>query len=114
MGMKEKTGLAKVRARSTAIAATVFLLPTILLIIVYMIYPIIDTFVISMYKWNGISSDRVFIGFTNWQNLLADGEFWTSFGHNVIVMVFSILLQIPIGLLLATFLDALGKEGQRL
>ena len=49
--MKEKTGLAKVRARSTAIAATVFLLPTILLIIVYMIYPIIDTFVISMYKW---------------------------------------------------------------
>ena len=43
--MKEKTGLAKVRARSTAIAATVFLLPTILLIIVYMIYPIIDTFV---------------------------------------------------------------------
>ena len=67
--MKEKTGLAKVRARSTAIAATVFLLPTILLIIVYMIYPIIDTFVISMYKWNGISSDRVFIGFTNWQNL---------------------------------------------
>ena len=108
--MKEKTGLAKVRARSTAIAATVFLLPTILLIIVYMIYPIIDTFVISMYKWNGISSDRVFIGFTNWQNLLADGEFWTSFGHNVIVMVFSILLQIPIGLLLATFLDALGKK----
>ena len=89
MGMKEKTGLAKVRARSTAIAATVFLLPTILLIIVYMIYPIIDTFVISMYKWNGISSDRVFIGFTNWQNLLVDGEFWTSFGHNVIVMVFS-------------------------
>ena len=110
MGMKEKTGLAKVRARSTAIAATVFLLPTILLIIVYMIYPIIDTFVISMYKWNGISSDRVFIGFTNWQNLLVDGEFWTSFGHNVIVMVFSILLQIPIGLLLATFLDALGKK----
>lgn len=68
------------------------------------------TFVISMYKWNGISSDRVFIGFTNWQNLLVDGEFWTSFGHNVIVMVFSILLQIPIGLLLATFLDALGKK----
>ena len=106
--MKEKTGLAMVRARSTAIAATVFLLPTILLIIVYMIYPIIDTFVISMYKWNGISSDRVFIGFTNWQNLLVDGEFWTSFGHNVIVMGFSILLQIPIGLLPGRP----GEEGQ--
>ena len=62
MGMKETNGLAKVRARSTAIAATVFLLPTILLLIVYMVYPIIDTFVISAYKWNGISSDRIFIG----------------------------------------------------
>ena len=42
------------------------------------------------------------------------GKFWTSFGHNVIVMVFSILLQIPIGLLLATFLDALGKKANAL
>ena len=37
-------------------------------------------------------------------------NFWNSFIHNVIVMIFSILLQIPIGLLLATFLDAGGRK----
>ena len=58
-------GLAKVRRKRTAIAATVFLLPTFILIAVYFIYPIIDTFVISAYKWNGISSDRTFIGLQN-------------------------------------------------
>lgn len=110
MGMKETNGLAKVRARSTAIAATVFLLPTILLMIVYMVYPIIDTFIISAYKWNGISSDRIFIGLQNWQTLVTDSQFWTAFSHNVIVMVCSIILQIPIGMLLATFLDATGKK----
>ena len=102
--------LAAVRRKRTAVAATVFLLPTFLLIIVYFIYPIIDTFVISTYKWNGISSNRTFIGMQNWVTLVKDKNFWDAFKHNVIIMVFSILLQIPIGMLLATFLDAGGRK----
>ena len=103
-------GLAQARAKSTAEAATVFLIPALLLITIYIIYPVIDTFVISGYKWNGISSDRIFIGTENWVSLFKDEMFWKSFKHNLIVMVFSILLQIPMGMLLATFLDAGGKK----
>ena len=102
--------LAKARAKSTTIAATVFLLPALLLIVIFMIYPVIDTFVTSTYKWNGISADKIFVGFDNWKTLFKDTNFWNSFIHNVIVMIFSILLQIPIGLLLATFLDAGGRK----
>ena len=102
--------LAKARAKSTTIAATVFLLPALLLIVIFMIYPVIDTFVTSTYKWNGISADKIFVGFDNWKTLFKDMNFWNSFIHNVIVMIFSILLQIPIGLLLATFLDAGGRK----
>ena len=112
--MSQKTennhSLAKVRRKRIAIAASVFLLPTFLLIAVYFIYPVIDTFVISAYKWNGISSNRTFIGIQNWVTLVHDKNFWDAFGHNVVIMVFSILLQIPIGMLLATFLDAGGKK----
>lgn len=92
------------------IAAAVFLFPALFLILFYMVYPIVDTFVISGYSWNGISADRTFIGLKNWVTLLKDKSFWAAFGHNVIVMVFSILIQIPIGMLLATFLDAGGKK----
>ena len=107
----ENTGsLAKVRKKKVAEAATVFLFPALFLIAVYFIYPVIDTFVISTYKWNGISSNRTFIGFQNWVTLVKDKNFWAAFGHNVVIMVFSILLQIPIGMLLATFLDAGGKK----
>ncbi|MBR6159116.1 MAG: sugar ABC transporter permease [Lachnospiraceae bacterium] len=112
--MAQKTennnSLAKVRSQRIAVAAAVFLAPAILLIAVYFIYPIIDTFIISTYKWNGISSNRTFIGIQNWVTLVKDGNFWAAFGHNVVIMVFSILLQIPIGMLLATFLDAGGKK----
>ena len=107
---EQNSSLAKVRQKRTAIAATVFLFPTFLLIAVYFIYPVIDTFVISAYKWNGISSERTFIGIENWVTLIKDSNFWMAFWHNVVIMVFSILLQIPIGMLLATFLDAGGKK----
>ena len=103
-------GLAQAKAKSTAKAATVFLLPALLLIAIFIIYPVIDTFVISGYKWNGISAGRIFIGLDNWKALLKDAMFWESFSHNLIVMVFSILIQIPLGMLLATFLDAGGKK----
>lgn len=107
---KNTNGLARAREKSTTKAAAVFLFPALFLIVVYMLYPVIDTFVTSAYSWNGISSDKLFIGLKNWQTLFTDTTFWSSFGHNVVVMIFSILLQIPIGMLLATFLDAGGKK----
>ena len=108
--MQKTNQLARVETRNTAIAATVFLIPAIALIIIYMVYPIIDTFVTSQFQWNGISSDKISIGLENWKTLINDSKFWDAFKHNVIVMVFSILLQIPIGMLLATFLDAGGRK----
>ena len=53
----------------------VFLIPALALIAIYMIYPVIDTFITSGYKWNGISSDRIFVGLDNWKKLLTDGSF---------------------------------------
>ncbi len=110
MPERKTNSLAKARARSTATAATIFLAPAILLILIFMVYPVIDTFVTSTYKWNGISSDKIFVGLGNWATLLKDKSFWSAFGHNLVVMVFSILLQIPIGMALATFLDAGGRK----
>lgn len=102
--------LALARARSTRKAATVFLIPIFLIIIIFIVYPIIDTFITSTYKWNGISADKTFTGAANWIKLLTDGDFWHAFRNNLIVMVCSIVLQMPIGILMATFLDAGGKK----
>ena len=111
MATAQKTNsLGAAKARSTAKAASVFLLPAILLIALYILYPIFDTFYLSGFKWNGISSARQFTGLDNWKTLLTDSNFWAAFQHNIIIMICSILLQIPIGVLLATFLGAGGKK----
>lgn len=107
---EKKKSLAKTRQRTTRIAATVFLLPVMLIIAIYIIYPIISTFDISLYDWNGISAKKMFVGLGNWKTLLNDRSFWAAFKNNIILVICSICTQIPLGLLLATFLDAGGKK----
>lgn len=98
------------RQKSTRIAAAVFLSPVILLMFIYIIYPIFSTFEISLHEWNGISANKVFIGLENWKVLVEDKVFWKAFLNNIILMVCSILLQMPIAIALATFLDAGGRK----
>lgn len=102
--------LAKIQKRETAVATTIFLLPVILLLIVFIFYPIIDTFFISFYKWNGISPVKTMVGFRNWEKLLHDQAFWSAFKNNIVVMLLSVLIQIPIGLGLATMIEFGGKK----
>mgnify|MGYP004446177295 CR=1 FL=1 len=105
-----KNSLAARRQRSINICAAVFLLPVVILMSVFLFYPIVQTFVNSTMKWNGISADKAFIGISNWKKLVADSDFWRAFLNNVKIMVLSLLFQMPIGILLATFLDAGGKK----
>lgn len=102
--------LLKQRQRATRKAAAIFLAPVIILLIVFIFYPILDTFNTSLYKWNGISSSKSFIGLGNWSTLVKDGSFWIAFRNNIEIMILSIVIQIPIGLALATFLDFGGKK----
>ena len=109
--MKEKgISLLEMRQRNTRKVAALFLAPVTILLIVFILYPIIDTFITSGYQWNGISSAKEFIGFENWKTLLTDKNFWIAFRNNLVIMVLSIVIQIPIGLALATFLDFGGKK----
>ena len=107
---KNKNSLEANNRKSVAITAVIFLLPVILFLAVYVLYPIIDTFVISTYKWNGISANRDFVGLKNWKRLLEDTKFWAAFWHNIVIMIVSVVIQIPLGLALATFLNFFTKK----
>ena len=105
-----KTTMAMRNKRNTAIAATVFLAPALIVIAIFIIYPIIQSFVTSTYDWNGFSAAKMFIGLDNWKKLITDKAFWSAFKNNIIVMFLSIILQMPIGIALATFLNRAGKK----
>jgi raffinose/stachyose/melibiose transport system permease protein len=91
--------------RETNIAAVIFLLPAMIFLFVYIVYPIVDTFVTSTMQWKGIGKTRTFTGLDNWVNLIKDINFWKAFGNNLKIMFISLLVEIPLSLALATFLD---------
>lgn len=108
--MQNNSMLKKRRQSEVRKASAIFLAPVAILLLVFIAYPILDSFNISLYKWNGITTDRQFIGIDNWKTLFLDRSFWFAFRNNVVIMVLSIAVQLPIGLALATFLDFGGKK----
>jgi raffinose/stachyose/melibiose transport system permease protein len=87
-----------------------FLAPTLLLMAVFVVWPIIQSFELSLYEWNGIDPTRDYLGLSNWTRLLADQIFWKAFTNNMIVVALSILIQMPIAILLAIILDRGGRR----
>ena len=88
-----------------------FLFPVLFFLAVYLLYFIIATFINSLHQWNGISAEKTFLGLANWIKLIRDSNFWKAALNNVKIMVLSLVIQMPIGILLATYLDAVGKKG---
>jgi len=98
------------RRREINTAAAIFLLPAMIFLCIYVVYPIIDTFIASTMQWNGIGRKRTFTGFANWITLIKDINFWKAFTNNLRIMFVSLLVQIPLSIALATFLDFSDRE----
>jgi raffinose/stachyose/melibiose transport system permease protein len=104
------SSLKKVRQRSTNIAAAVFLTPVLIIMVVFIGYPIIDSFALSTVQWNGLNPVKAPVGLANWVMLLKDHFFWSAFLNNVIIMFIALVTQGILAMALATFLDSLGRK----
>lgn len=92
------------------VAIFLFLLPTLLLIGVYIIYPIVMSFWLSFFEWDGIAPKKTFIEFKNWIDLLNDTVFWHSLLNNIKIIILSLVIEMPIAILIAVILDRGGKK----
>ena len=81
-----------------------YLLPGLLIYLVFVFYPIIETFRTSFFKWDGFSSARVFVGFQNYISLLTDAQFLKALLNNLTFIIFYSIIPIILGLLLASLL----------
>lgn len=87
-----------------AVTPWLFLLPAMFMFALYVVYPIIQSFNISLYKWDGLGEAK-YIGLDNYEKLLTrDRAFNTSLINNAKWLVFY-LLSIPAGLFIALFLN---------
>ena len=86
-----------------SIAPWLFLAPGVLFFLVYVIFPIFQSFEISLYRWDGLGEAR-YVGLRNYEKLFNDRAFETSLLNNLRWLVLY-LLAIPAGLFIAVFLN---------
>jgi multiple sugar transport system permease protein len=92
--------------------ALVFLLPSLLGFIAFMLFPIIASLAISFTNWQLISAPS-FVGFANYQRLFTlDPAFYTVLGNTLFFTVEYLVLNIVLSLGLAVWISSL-KRGQR-
>jgi raffinose/stachyose/melibiose transport system permease protein len=107
---KQTTDRSRKRFRLAQKSAPVlFLAPAVILLTVYLLYPLFESFRLSLLDWNGLGDNATYVGLDNWMRLLQDSVFWHSVLHNILLAVFSLLLQLPIAILLAVVLDEASK-----
>lgn len=90
----------------------IFVLPTLILFGVFVLWPLIQTVYLSFNNWNGIGAIE-FTGFDNYLEFFKDPHVWQSVKNNLIWMVCACTVPIIIGLFQASLLVNSGiKHGK--
>lgn len=85
----------------------IFLAPAVLVYTAIMILPLAGTLQLSLYK--SVGNEAIFAGLENFRTLFGDprvaSQFWNALGNNTWFFIIHMLVQNPIGILLAAILS---------
>lgn len=72
-----------------------FLTPPLLIYVVFFIYPFLQSFRISFYKWSGYTKDMEFVGLANFKKMIKDSAVFSAFKNDLFfIVVASVLIFI--------------------
>ena len=78
-----------------------FLLPSFVLFIVFVIYPIVQSIYYSLFNWKGLGPAIDFIALDNYKRILTDRVFLIALKNGILIVMLSLVLQLPLSLGLA-------------
>ena len=67
--------------------AYLFLLPSGLILLVFVVYPIVESLWMSLHNWSFFSSVQTFVGLQNYRTMVHDPRFWNALRNTAIYTV---------------------------
>ncbi|AEH44556.1 binding-protein-dependent transport systems inner membrane component [Thermodesulfatator indicus DSM 15286] len=86
--------------------ALLLLLPTILILLLFLYYPILETFLLSLYRVGFLGLTKKFVGLDNYKYIFSSKDYIKIFKNTAVFIVPSILLSITIGFIISLFLNS--------
>ncbi|HEU0244492.1 MAG TPA: sugar ABC transporter permease [Candidatus Limnocylindrales bacterium] len=96
-------------SRMGRLTSLLWIAPALILLVLFVYYPVVDNVRLSLYRWNAFSPDEVWVGLDNYTTLFKDPIFWSSLFNNVAYAVVSVVFQVGGGLVLAAILEELVR-----
>ncbi len=84
---------------------TLFVAPALALFLLFIIWPMLKAVQMSAYRWKGYGPLVDFVGLRNYVSVLQNDVFTDALMHNLIIVVGSIAVQLPVGLGIALLLN---------
>jgi raffinose/stachyose/melibiose transport system permease protein len=78
-----------------------FLAPALILFLIFVIYPIFRSMYFSLFNWNGLGPAVNYVGLDNFKAILNDKVFIKAIGNVLLIIVFSVGLQLPLAMAMA-------------
>ena len=79
--------------------------PSLILIFALAIYPLLYTIFISFTELNMMTGETQYKGLTNYIQAFTSGEFWNSVWVTLLFTILSLVIQLPLGVLVALLLN---------
>ncbi|OLT10483.1 sugar ABC transporter permease [Actinomadura sp. CNU-125] len=86
-------------------AATWFLVPALLVFVLFVLIPIVIALYTSFFRWGGFGWPDDFVGLGNFRDLFADPLFRGDLWRGLVLVVLSVVVQLPIALGTAVLLN---------
>jgi raffinose/stachyose/melibiose transport system permease protein len=93
-------GFAKVPAlrRQQAYYGVLFVVPGLIIYLLFMLYPFLYTIYLSFTNWNGVAPTKEWVGLSNYARIVADGAALKAFTNNVVWVIIGTISPVIIGL----------------
>jgi cellobiose transport system permease protein len=82
-----------------------YIAPFFILFALVGLFPLIYTFVVSLFDWHLLKGQGEFVGLQNFTEVLQDRFFWNSLFNTVSIFLLSAIPQLAVALFLAAMLD---------
>lgn len=99
--LKLKPGTSSPKRLRDNLVIFLFLSPAIVLFLLFVVYPIFQSVYYSLFSWKGFGPAVDFVGLDNFKNILSDKVFMTALRNGVLIILFSLLFQLPLSMALA-------------
>jgi raffinose/stachyose/melibiose transport system permease protein len=96
-----KKGTKSPRQLQDYLTIFLFLLPAIVIFLVFVVYPIFQSIYYSLFDWKGLGPAVDFVGLDNFKKILSDKVFLKALMNGLLIIVFALTIQLPFSLFLA-------------